>query len=149
MGGMISREVREGEVRVGFEILDLDSQRRGWLAHVNQKSGPRVGRYRVNLEDLDDVGAQAITFAVENCDVVAIDEVGPMELFSEKFRAAVKQALESTKLVIAVVHWKARDSLISDVKSTEEADSITVTADNRESLSELLAQKAARIPKKC
>jgi nucleoside-triphosphatase len=40
VGGMISREVREGNVRVGFEILDLTSGKRGWLAHVNQKSGP-------------------------------------------------------------------------------------------------------------
>ena len=32
VGGMISREVREGGVRVGFEILDLSSGKRGWLA---------------------------------------------------------------------------------------------------------------------
>jgi nucleoside-triphosphatase len=148
VGGMFSREVREGGVRVGFEISDLSSQKCGWLAHVNQKSGLRVGRYCVNLEDLEDVGAQAITFAVETCDVIAIDEVGPMELFSEKFKAAVKNALESTKLVIAVIHWKARDRLISYVKSMEEAETIMVTADNRESLSEILAEKAARIVRK-
>jgi nucleoside-triphosphatase len=148
VGGMISREVREGSRRVGFEISDLSSQKRGWLAHVEQKSGPRVGKYRVNLEDIDNVGAQAIRYAVENCDVVAIDEVGPMEMFSEKFRVAVKIALESTKLVMAVVHWKARDSLISYVKSMEEAETVMVTADNREALSEVLAEKAERILKK-
>jgi nucleoside-triphosphatase len=52
VGGMISREDREGETRVGFEILDLNSSRRGWLAHVSQKSGPQVGKYRVNIEEL-------------------------------------------------------------------------------------------------
>jgi nucleoside-triphosphatase len=36
VGGMISREVREGGTRVGFEILDLNSSKRGWLAHVNE-----------------------------------------------------------------------------------------------------------------
>ena len=51
VGGMLSREVRENGVRVGFEILDLGSQQHGWLAHVNQQSGPRVGKYRVVMPD--------------------------------------------------------------------------------------------------
>ena len=36
VGGMISREAREGNVRVGFEIVDLTNGKHGWLAHVNQ-----------------------------------------------------------------------------------------------------------------
>jgi nucleoside-triphosphatase THEP1 len=47
VGGMISREARESNARVGFEIIDLIRGKRGWLAHVNQKIGPQVGRYRV------------------------------------------------------------------------------------------------------
>ena len=52
VGGMLSREVREDGVRVGFEILDLNSHECGWLAHVNLKTGPQVGKYHVNLVDL-------------------------------------------------------------------------------------------------
>jgi nucleoside-triphosphatase len=70
VGGMISREVREGGMRAGFEILDLSGGGRGWLAHVNQKDGPQIGKYRVNIRDLNDVGAEAILAAVENCDVI-------------------------------------------------------------------------------
>ena len=55
VGGMISREVREGNVRVGFEILDLTNGKRGWLAHV-KGLGPQVGKYHVNLDDLDNIG---------------------------------------------------------------------------------------------
>jgi len=73
VGGMISREVREGKVRVGFEILDLVSCRHGWLAQVNRQSGPQVGKYRVNLDDLDAIGTSAITQALEKCSAIAID----------------------------------------------------------------------------
>jgi nucleoside-triphosphatase len=142
VGGMLSNEVREGGVRVGFEILDLGSQKRGWLAHIDQKSGPSVGRYRVNLADLEAVGARAITDAVENCDIVAIDEIGPMELFSEKFGDAVKAALQSRKLVIAIVHWKAQDRLVNDVKAREDAEIFRVTYENRHKLSEVIAERA-------
>jgi nucleoside-triphosphatase len=141
---MISREAREGGTRVGFEILDLNSGRRGWLAHVNQKAGPQVGKYRVNLEDLDGLGAQAIIDALGNCDVVAVDEVGPMELFSAKFKEAVRKALESRKLVIAVVHWRANDRLISEAKSREDSETFTVTHENRDKLPEVIAEKAVK-----
>jgi len=142
VGGVISREARVGWTRVGFEILDLGSNRRGWLAHVNRKIGPQVGKYRVNLEDLDNIGANAIVDAVENFDVVAIDEIGPMELFSEKFKEAVKSAVESGKLVVGVVHWKAKDRLIEEVKNREDAEIIVVTYENRNELHETIVQKA-------
>jgi nucleoside-triphosphatase len=143
VGGMISREVRSCVTRVGFEILDLNSGKRGWLAHVNQKSGPHVGKYRVNLEDLKDVGVKAIVDAVENCDVVAIDEVGPMELSSEKFKEAVRKAVESGKLVIGVVHWKAKDRLIEELKKREDTEIFTVTSENRNELHQIITKKAA------
>jgi nucleoside-triphosphatase len=142
--GMISREVREGGTRVGFEILDLSNGRRGWLAHVNQKSGPQVGKYRVNIEDLDNIGAQAVTGAVENCDVVAIDEIGPMEMFSEKFKEAVRKALKSSKLVLAVVHWKAQDTLINEAKKREDAETTSITLENRESLHKQITENALK-----
>ncbi|MGQ9624820.1 MAG: NTPase [Candidatus Bathycorpusculaceae bacterium] len=141
VGGMVSREVRSCNIRVGFEILDLNGERRGWLAHVNQKTGPQVGKYRVNLEDLNRIGVEAILNAIRECEVVAIDEVGPMELFSEKFREAVKRAFESDKLVVGVVHWKAKDRLIEDVKKREDAEIIAVTYENRDKLHQSIIEK--------
>ena len=142
VGGMVSREVRAGGGRVGFEILDLSSGRRGWLAHVNQKHGPRIGKYRVNLEDLDNIGAEAIVNAVENADVVAIDEIGPMELHSERFKEAVKKAVESRKLVIGTVHWKERNRLIQAINARD-AEIYKVTYENRGNLHEIIVEKAA------
>lgn len=144
VGGMLSREVRSCGARVGFEILDLSSGERGWLAHVNQPSGPRVGKYRVNLENLDGVGVAAILKAVEGLDVIVIDEVGPMELFSEKFREAVKQAAESGKLVVGIIHWKAKEELIDEMKTREDAEVYMVTFENRGNLHEVILEKAVK-----
>jgi nucleoside-triphosphatase len=145
VGGMISREAREGNSRVGFEIINLTNNRRGWLAHVTQRTGPKIGKYHVNLEDLENIGAKAISEAVEKCGAVAIDEIGPMELFSQKFKQAVTKALESKKLVLAVVHAKARDQLINEVKRREDAEVFTVTLANRDILSEELRKQALEI----
>jgi nucleoside-triphosphatase len=140
-GGMISREVREGNARIGFEIIDLISGKLGWLAHVNQPIGPQVGKYHVNLQDLDNIGAKAIADATEKCDVIAIDEIGPMELYSPKFKQAAARALESNKLVLAVIHAKAKDPLITKAKEREDAEVFTVTLSNRDSLPQSLTNQ--------
>jgi len=140
IGGMISREVRESNVRVGFEILDLTNGKHGWLAHVNGL-GPQVGKYHVNLDDLDHIGTIAITQALEKSGAIAIDEIGPMELYSQKFKQAVTQALESKKLVLIVVHGKAKDPLVTQVKRRVDAEIFNVTFSNREKLPDLLIKK--------
>ena len=145
VGGMISREAREGNVRIGFEIIDLSSKKHGWLAHVNQTSGPQVGKYHVNLEDLEKIGAKSIIEAVKKCSVVAIDEIGPMELYSQMFNQAVEQALMSKKLVFAVVHAKTQDPLISLTKQRDDAAIFVVTLANRDSLPQQLAKYALEI----
>jgi nucleoside-triphosphatase len=142
VGGMISNEARSNVMRVGFEILDLSSGQHGWLARVNEPVGPQVGRYRVNMHDLDGIGVQAILGAVESSDVIAIDEVGPMELFSERFRDAVKKAIESGKLIVGVVHWRARNKLIDELKANPDAEAYVVTREDREKLEETIVEKA-------
>jgi nucleoside-triphosphatase len=134
VGGMVSREVRVGRDRVGFEILNLKTGRKGWLAHVAQKEGPQVGKYRVNVGDPEAIGVEAITSAVTGSDVIVIDEIGPMELHSRKFREAVLEAAESLKLLVGIVHWKAADTLIDRVRGRDDAEVHLVTVENRENL---------------
>ncbi len=134
VGGMVSREIREGRVRVGFEIVDFETGRKGWLSHVNQPTGPQVGKYRVNLNHLKVIGANSILNAVTNADVVAIDEIGPMELFSPAFKEAVAQAIRSGKPVLGTIHYKARDPLITNIKARDDVEILEVTYENRRGL---------------
>jgi len=142
VGGMVSGEVRVVRDRVGFEILDLNTGKKGWLAHVAQRQGPQVGRYRVNLEDLESIGVEAIANAVTSSDVIVIDEIGPMELHSQKFREAIMKAAEGPKLLVGVVHWKATDVLITRMKTRNDAEVYLVTLENRENLYALVLKKA-------
>jgi nucleoside-triphosphatase len=80
--------------------------------------------------------------AVDNSDVIAVDEIGPMELFSVKFRDAVKRVVESGKPAVGVVHWKAKHSLIDDVKTRKDAEVFRVTYENRENLDKTIIKKA-------
>ncbi len=81
VGGMTSREVRANGVRIGFEIVSFPSLKRGWLAQANRGNGPQVGKYSVNIADLEAIGAESIIQAVKDCNAVVIDEIGPMSFF--------------------------------------------------------------------
>lgn len=148
VGGMVSREVRKSGVRVGFEIVDFETGRRGWLAHVNQPTGPQVGKYRVNLNDLNIIGASSILNAVANADVVVVDEIGPMELFSPAFKEAVAQTIRSKKPVLGTVHHRARDPLITAIKAMEDAEILEVTHENRGSIHNLIIDKVVQFLQK-
>jgi nucleoside-triphosphatase len=140
--GMISKEVRREGRRVGFEVVNFGTGLRGWLAHVEQSVGPQVGKYKVNLDDLDSIGASAVLDAIRNADVVIIDEIGPMELFSQAFRKAVNEALNSSKLVLAVIHHSARDPIIESIKKRDDVFMATADTANRNDLHNILIQNA-------
>ena len=142
-GGMVCSDITEGTGergdsrgrRVGFELLDLQTGIKGVLAHI-RGDGPRVGKYRVNLHDLDRIGVSAILSAV-GTDLVVIDEIAPMELTSQRFIRAVEEALESDIDMLVVLHQRSAHPLAERIKG--EFDLITVTKDNRDVISDELA----------
>ena len=142
VGGMLSREVRQEGARIGFDIIDFATGQRGWLAHVNQSTGPQVSKYRVNLHDLDQIGVNAIRNALKDAEVVIADEIGPMELFSSAFRQVIKDVVDSQKLALGVIHHSARDPIIDSIKKRNDAQIIEVTVENRQELHNLIIQKA-------
>ena len=141
VGGMSSADLRSGSARVGFEIRNLMTDEVGMLAHVNQATGPRIGKYRVKNEDLDRIGAEAIISAIMHADLIVIDEVGPMELTSARFKDAVQAALSCDKPLLGTIHRNAQDPLVQAIKRDRSVEVIVVTDQNRDSLPSILLQR--------
>jgi len=102
--GFYTQEIRDKNgKRIGFEIISLNSKK-GTLAHINFKSKFRVGKYKVNLEGLEKIGVEAILEGLKSKEnLIVIDEIGKMELFSEKFKEAVLKVLDSKNKVLATI----------------------------------------------
>jgi nucleoside-triphosphatase len=144
VGGMVSKEAKLEGTRVGFEIIDFATNQKGWLAHVNQPSGPQVSKYKVNVSDLDQIGVKAIRNALKDADVVIVDEIGPMELFSQAFKQCIEDVIKNSKLVIGVIHHRASDPIIETVKKRKDAEIFDVTVENRPSLHNVIIQSAIK-----
>ncbi|MEE8167807.1 MAG: NTPase [Candidatus Hydrothermarchaeales archaeon] len=133
VGGIISAEIKEEGTRIGFNIMDLKTGEEGTLAHI-LGSGPRVGKYRVNLQDLNVIGAGAIERAAHSCDLVVIDEIGPMELHSDAFIRAVRQAFEAPVNVLATIHYRSRHPFVEELKHRRDVRLYEIHEGNRESV---------------
>lgn len=101
-GGFYTEEIRSGGVRQGFRIITLAGQD-AILAYVDTPSHYQVSKYGVDIHNLDNIGVAAIHRAIEEGDIIVIDEIGKMELFSPLFREAVLQAINSGKKVLGTI----------------------------------------------
>jgi nucleoside-triphosphatase len=135
VGGVLARDKRYKDRRIGFELLDLSTGGVGMLADETG-SGPQLGKYRVHPEDLDGLGARAIENALK-CELIVVDEVGPMELTSHRFVSTVEMAIASSRPMLVVLHEWSNHRLAKKIRSTFQV--ITVTRENRVALVDEIA----------
>ena len=135
-GGFCTEESRVHGRRVGFRILTLDGQE-ALLSHVDFKGSFRVGKYGVNIGDLDSVGVAALERATRERDMVVVDEIGKMELLSSSFRRAVEEALASGKTVLGTI-MLARDPWADEIKRRPYVGVVSVAKSNRDEVADLV-----------
>ena len=127
-GGFYTEEIRSQGIRQGFRLVTLDGQD-AVLSHVNIESPYRVSRYGVDIDSLDRVGVAALRKAVQQCDLVVIDEIGRMELFSVNFREAVLQIIDSGRRVLGTIMLNS-NPWADAIKRRPQVNLITVTRAN-------------------
>jgi nucleoside-triphosphatase len=131
--GFFTREMQDKNRRVGFSITTVDG-RRGILAHVDIRSPYKVGKYGVNLQDIDKIAVPAMIPESENL-LIVVDEIGKMECFSTIFRQTLTKALDSANPVIGSIALKG-DAFISAIKKRPDTRLIPVSERNRDILVE-------------
>lgn len=131
VGGMLTTPLMERGRKAGFYVLNWATKEKRVFASKDIHSKVTVGKYGVDLQALDDVGVKAIREATANADVIVIDEVGKMEVESESFIQAVKDALDADKPLILTLHKKSRNPLLQDIRRRDDVRILEVTPVNR------------------
>ncbi len=136
-GGFFTEEIRVGGVRQGFRIVTLKGDST-ILAHIDIRSPYRVSKYGVDIEGLDRVGVAALREATRERDLIVIDEIGKMELFSTSFQRAVSDAINSEKRVLGTI-MRSSHPWADEIKLHPNVVISTVTrANHREVLGQVL-----------
>ncbi|MFW6385071.1 MAG: NTPase [Halodesulfurarchaeum sp.] len=133
-GGVLCPEIRTNDERRGFTIVDVVTGESNILAHVDQDEGPSVGKYRVNVPNVDAACERAFETAFEEADFLVVDEIAPMEIRSTVFTTHVRRALDSDLPLIGVVNRRSTSGFIGDVKNRPDVELLEVTRNTRDEL---------------
>ncbi len=137
MAGFFTAEIRYMGSRLGFELQGLSGERR-ILAHMEIDSQNRVGRYGVDTNGFEEF-LEALDLLNPDVELIVIDEIAKMELFSNRFRSLVHNALNSDKQVLASISLKGNE-FIREIKQRLDIHLMEVTHDNRDRLSEVIVE---------
>lgn len=139
-GGVYCPEIRSDGERQGFEIVDIMTDESVVLAHVEQESGPSVGKYRVNVANVDAVCGEAFPRTFDEADYLVVDEIAPMEVHSDVFKEQMQRALDADMPLVAVIHQRSTSGFIGEVKQREDTELFEVTNETRDELPETLTE---------
>jgi nucleoside-triphosphatase len=117
--------------RVGFGIETL-SGKRGLLAHVDLSDGPRVSKYRVNIEGIDSIIVPELAFARESGRIIIIDEIASMELHSRNFKDEVGRCLDARRVLGTI--QERRNPFLDMIRSRADVRLFELTMSNRDEL---------------
>lgn len=132
VGGFYTREIREKNKRVGFEVITLYTKNREILSHINFKSCYKVGRYKVNVKGFEQVIQAEINESLKkNVSLLVLDEIGKMEIFSSYFCKIGEELLKGDIPILGVIPLK-RNTFLEGVCKLPEIVIKNVTIENRE-----------------
>ena len=144
MGGFLTCEICEHGIRVGFTIEAIRSwdeeerdnsgiQYHAVMAHVNNPSPYKVGRYGVNISAIEKVGVTALREGMRRAKIIIIDEIGRMEMYSTLFQKEIQNVLDCPLPVLGVIQMK-QNPFLDSIRRRNDVTVIQVTPDNRDVL---------------
>jgi len=136
--GFYTEEKRHKGQRTGFKIVTLDGQE-GTLASVGSKEST-VGRYSVHVAEFEELVLPHLDSQLTRADLYVIDEIGRMELLSQKFRAKVIDLLAQPSNILATIPATG-EGFIEQIKSRNDIELMEVTRENRDRLSDEIVER--------
>lgn len=134
VGGFISPSEKHHGTRTAFHVMDIETGKEAVLADVHG-DGPKISKYHVNIKSFERVALPSLK-KCRNYDVIIVDEIGRMEMKSNKFSRALDDVLDAEVPLIA--------SLSSDYvdRFTPLGEVLNVGPSNRQAVYSRLLQEA-------
>ncbi len=142
--GFVTHEILQDGKRMGFEIEDHMGTKSAF-AHVDFKTNQKVGRFFVDLKNLDNVLSRMSVFTKD--DLLYVDEIGEMQVASPKFRNTVSTFFDSQNICIATISSVYEDDFIRAIKTRGNLIHVHVSIENRDQMFVLVTQILNKIRK--
>jgi len=130
LSGFYTEEVLDQSgTRIGFDLVDVNGQKRAALSRVGFASPVMVERYGVDLDSL----AAFLPLVDVKADVVVIDEIGKMQLASPAFCQMLEDVFNRDCVILSTVHVFEHD-VTDRLRVRADVHVVSVTEENRDGM---------------
>lgn len=136
-GGFFS-QAQTKQFYTNFRLVSVQGPHRSMSSQTLLRRFDIPGVVGFNLEDLENFGNPALLHALETCDVVVIDQLGTLEVSSDKFRRVVDLVLASDKVCLATL-TSSNVPYIEAIRKRPDVAVYDINRSNRMLLPELIA----------
>lgn len=144
--GFYAAEILENGARTGFRIQTLSGKTAVLASTSYTDSEYQIAEFGVDIKAFEDLCLPELEDAMApgNDKYLIIDEIGPMQLYSEKYCEALYKVLRSGKNAVATIVYIDSD-WTKQFKSDPDAELMVLTEENRDllplKLSDLLTKE--------
>jgi len=129
--GFITPEVREYGKRIGFDIENISTKEKVKLAREgNFETRFKLGKYSVFKEEFETFIEDLFALEKKKRDLIIIDEIGKMELFSIKFQDIIRELFSSNLMIIATIGLTLKHPIKSYLLKIPEIQLFNLTRQN-------------------
>ena len=150
IGGFTTHPIEEEGEIVGYNLKDFITQEEELSASVRWDVKPKVpGRnpestpLGIRLDAVNRIATASVQKAIEESDLILVDEVGKLVSESKEFSAVLKEALKCGKPMLITMHKRSRNPLLQSIRKRDDLRTLEVTPIN----SAILPSKAVNILK--
>lgn len=142
--GFITLEIRDDKGRVGFE-LETHKGTRSVLAHINFNTSNKVSKYFVDIKNLDSILPEVSKFLTN--DILYLDEIGQMQLFSTDFQKLVEKYLNAENTLLATLSTVYQNSFTDTIRARKDIHVVEISESNRDEKEKFIKQLIRKIEK--
>ena len=131
--GFLTPEVKKDNNREGFDVQDIFTKETFPLARVsNYKTEFKLGKYSVFVKEFENYIDTLFNIENRAINLIIIDEIGKMELYSEKFQELIKKLFKSNIPLIATIGEKMSHSVKDYILRLPNITLLSLTRNNTE-----------------
>lgn len=119
--GFFTEEIMENNERIGFKIINTENESEIFALKHNKKLDNYSGeikhykKYKILVSNLEKIGVEYINKNLNTNKIFVIDEIGSMEILSEKFCSLIVMLLNSKYNVVSTIRHNSQP-FIDDIK---------------------------------
>ena len=131
--GFLTKEVLRGGKRIGFSVVS-NGNPICTLAHVDFITDFEVSKYYVDVQGFEWVLNEPLFFQYTPEQVLYLDEIGQMQLFSPTFKKLVRNYLDAPNLFLGTLSAVYHNNFTKALRKRSDVTILEVTPGNREDM---------------